>query len=166
MQPKIQSKKEARSVPLTGCSNIYVLQFFHSLTIYPKELCNMGSGDNKKPKNRPERFISHALVEIKKFKSLPFFIESGILLDMSQSGFKVELTGSSSKIKNNTKYWLSMPLSPLGIRSPRTFLCQIEIKWKEDSSGRIGGVFIDQSEEAKHIIDQIMTKLRDAGNKI
>jgi hypothetical protein len=47
---------------------------------------------------RPERFISHALVEVRKYKLFPFFIQSGILLDMSTAGFKAEYTGNNVNV--------------------------------------------------------------------
>ena len=68
-------------------------------------------------KQRAHRYISHALVEVRRFKLLPFFCDSAVLLDISASGFKLEFTGEV-KVSPGNQYWLNIPLSPLGIYAP------------------------------------------------
>ena len=51
--------------------------------------------NNSSLKNRESRFVSHAIVELRKFKHLPFFCHSAVLLDLSPSGFKLEFTGET-----------------------------------------------------------------------
>jgi hypothetical protein len=126
----------------------------------------MNQDTSKASVSRPERFISHALVEVRPYKWLPFFIQSGILLDMSSAGFKVELTSSTSSAKKGEKYWLRIPLSPLGLRGMGDLECQVEIKWLEPSAARIGGVFLELEPRSQLMISQIVARLSEQGNKI
>lgn len=112
--------------------------------------------------NRPQRVISHALVEVRKFKHLPFFCSSAVLLDISLGGFKLEFTGQFLA-KPGSKYWLTIPLSPLGIYSPKRLSCLAEVRWFDDSRYRIGGVFVSLSMTDKHIIEQVLEALKDRG---
>lgn len=116
--------------------------------------------------DRPKRFISHALVEVRKFKRFPFFINSGILLDMSSAGFKIEFTSVDPKVKRGDALWLHIPLSPLGIRGPGNLSCKIEVRWFEQSSARMGGVFIDLDKVALLTIEQIISRLKDSEQQI
>ncbi len=122
--------------------------------------------DDSAPKtnlaNRPARFTSHALVELKKFKLLPFFVNSAVLLDISVSGFKVEFT-AETKVKPGEKFWLSVPLTPLGIYAPTKLLCQGECKWFDDKRFRIGGVFANLDTTDQQIIEQVVETLRSRG---
>src|SRR5690606_24844825 len=116
--------------------------------------------------NRPQRFMSHALVEIRRFRRLPFFIQSGILLDMSSAGFKIEFTSNDPKIKRGDCLWLHIPLSPLGIRGPGNLSCKIEVRWFDQSSARMGGVFIDLDQMAIMTIEQVIARLKSSDNQI
>lgn len=116
--------------------------------------------------DRPERFISHALVEIRRFKRLPFSVHSGILLDMSTAGFKAELTTNSVKLSPGDSLWMHVPLSPLGIRGLKDLSCRIELRWFDEGSARLGGIFVDLDPLSKMIIEQIVARLRENGNKI
>jgi hypothetical protein len=111
---------------------------------------------------RDPRFPSHALVEIRKFKHLPFFIESAVLLDISLSGFKVEFTGEVTARPGN-QYWLNVPLTPLGIYAPARLLVKGECRWFDDNRFRIGGIFMELSDTEKMIIDQIVDTLKKRG---
>jgi hypothetical protein len=115
---------------------------------------------------RPERFISHALVEVRRFKHLPFFVQSGILLDMSTAGFKIELTASSAKIHQGQSMWLQMPMSPLGIRGLKDLLCKVDVKWYDEKAARLGGVFVDLDPLSRMLVEQIVSRLKENGNQI
>jgi hypothetical protein len=115
--------------------------------------------------NRAERFTSHALVEVRKFRWFPFGTESAVLLDMSTGGFKVEFTGETS-VKPGGSYWLDIPLSPLGIRAPNRLLCQAECKWFDEKRFRFGGVFTGLKSADKILIDQIVEVLKSRGYSI
>ena len=108
--------------------------------------------------NREVRYRSHALIEMKKFKLLPFFAFSGVLLDMSLSGLKVDLT-KAADVKPGNQFWLQIPLSPLGIFAPSKLLCKIECRWYDPNKFRLGGVFLDLTRTERLIIDQIITTL-------
>lgn len=112
--------------------------------------------------DRPERYISHALVEVRRFKHLPFFAHSAILLDISIAGFKLEYT-SEVKTNKGDRYWLHVPLAPLGIYAPRRLICLAECRWFEEKNYRMGGVFIDLTKRERLIIDQAIDTLRRQG---
>lgn len=115
---------------------------------------------NRPPASREERFRSHALIEVKKFKHLPFGISSGVLLDLSISGFKLDLTRRAS-IKAGDHLWLRIPLTTLGISIPSSFQCKIECKWVDQEKFRLGGVFTSLSSTDRMVIDQIVQTLED-----
>ncbi|MCX6117496.1 MAG: hypothetical protein NT027_08145 [Proteobacteria bacterium] len=115
---------------------------------------------------RPERFISHALVEVRKYKLFPFFIQSGILLDMSTAGFKAEYTGNNVNVKIGDILWMRIPVMPLGLRGMKDLDCKVEIKWFDPKTARIGGVFLELEPMSQMTIQQIVSKLKDNGNKI
>lgn len=111
---------------------------------------------------RQERFVSHALVEVRKFKWLPFGVHSAVLLDISLQGFKLEFTGETISTIGE-KYWLNIPLSPLGIFSPSHLICQTECRWFDQNRFRLGGVFVSLDKNQRLIIDQIINSLQDRG---
>lgn len=116
--------------------------------------------------DRPQRFMSHALVEVRKFKRLPFLIQSGILLDMSSAGFKIEFTSMNPKVKRGDSLWLHIPLSPLGIRGPGVLSCKIEVRWFDERASRMGGVFIDLDHLSLLTIEQIISRFKDSDSQI
>ena len=107
---------------------------------------------------REERYISHALAELRRFKKLPFFCRSAVLLDISRSGFKIELTGEYQIIPG-TQYWLNIPLNPLGIYSPQRLIAKVECKWFDERRYRVGGIFLDLSNFDQLIIEQIVAAI-------
>ena len=117
---------------------------------------------NEEIESRQERFISHALVEIRKYRWLPFGIHSAVLLDISLQGFKLEFTGEYSAAVGEF-YWLNIPLAPLGIYSPTRLSCQTQCRWFDGQRYRVGGVFIDLDKTQRLIIDQIIETLKIKG---
>lgn len=111
---------------------------------------------------RENRYPSHALVEVCKFKHLPFGIHSAVLLDISQSGFKAEFT-TEVRVRPGTKYWLSIPLTPLGIFAPARLLCRGECRWFDEKKFRIGGTFAELDKTDRHILEQVIETLRERG---
>lgn len=120
------------------------------------------SGDSKSSVNRAERFVSHALVEVRKFKQLPFFVDSAVLLDISVGGFKIEFTGDRVA-KPGEKFWLSIPLSPLGIFAPTRISCKGECRWFDAKRFRVGGTFSNLSEGDRMVIQRIVENLQERG---
>lgn len=112
--------------------------------------------------DRAERFISHALVEVKKYKNLPFGTYSAVLLDISLTGFKIEFTGEVD-VKPGTVYWLHIPLAPLGINAPTKLDVKCEVKWFDEKRYRIGGIFIGLKKTDAAIIQQIYETLKYRG---
>lgn len=112
--------------------------------------------------SREQRFLSHSLVEIRKFKTIPLFCHSAILLDISAGGFKLELTGEI-KIENGSNFWLFIPLTPLGIYSPKNLSCRCESRWFDTKNYRIGGTFLELSEYERKVIEQIILGLEKRG---
>lgn len=113
--------------------------------------------------NRADRFTSHALVEVRKFRHLPFGIQSAVLLDISLGGFKAEFTGEAI-LKPGQQFWLAIPLTPLGIFAPSRLLCRGECRWFDTKKFRIGGVFLNLTKTDRHIIEQVIETLRTRGS--
>jgi len=116
----------------------------------------------KQPIERAERFTSHALVEVKKFRVWPFNIHSAILLDLSTTGFKLEFTGEYRPVPGRD-YWIQIPLSPLGILAPKRLLCKGQCRWFDASKKRMGGMFTSITAQEKLIIEQVVETLRRKG---
>lgn len=114
---------------------------------------------NDSSSTRQERFTSHALVEIRKYRWLPFGLHSAVLLDISLQGFKIEFTGEYHASVGDF-YWLNVPLSPLGIYSPPRIICQSQCRWFDDQKYRFGGAFVDLDHTQRLIIDQIVETLK------
>lgn len=111
---------------------------------------------------RENRYPSHALVEMRKFRFLPFCIHSAVLLDISAGGFKVEFTGEV-RTRPGEQFWLAVPLAPLGIFAPSRLICRGECRWFDEKRFRVGGVFMQLTKIERHIIDQIIESLRLRG---
>lgn len=114
---------------------------------------------NKNVSSRERRYISHALVEIRKFKNWPFGIKSAVLLDISLSGFKMEYT-SEVVAKPGEQFWLNIPLNPLGIFSPSHLMIRGECRWFDKSRFRVGGIFLGLTKNDRMIIEQIVETVR------
>jgi hypothetical protein len=90
----------------------------------------------------------------------PFGVKSGVLLDISESGCKIELE-QDGKYQPGMVFWLYLPLLPLGIFRPKFLKIQIELRWFDASRIRFGAVFVDCSVEQKRIIEQIFDNLKN-----
>lgn len=110
--------------------------------------------------HRNQRFPSHALVEVRRFKYIPFGSQSAVLLDLSLHGFKVEFT-SDFAAKVGRIYWISVPLSPLGIHGPSSLACHAQCRWFDEKRLRIGGIFLNLSPFERAIINQLMESFYD-----
>lgn len=111
---------------------------------------------------REGRYTSHALVELRKYKILPFKIHSAVLLDISPGGFKVEFTADIT-VQPGDQFWINIPLAPLGIYAPARLMCRGECRWFDGHRYRVGGVFMQLSNTERHIIDQVIDVLRQRG---
>jgi hypothetical protein len=116
----------------------------------------------KKPIGREDRYASHALVELRKYKHLPFRIYSAVLLDISLGGFKAEFTGEV-RARPGEGFWINIPLTPLGIYAPTRVMCRGECRWYDAKKFRVGGVFIDLSKTERHIIEQVVDMMKARG---
>ncbi len=112
--------------------------------------------------NRAKRFLSHTLVELRRFRHLPLFCDSAVVLDISTGGFKLEFTGETKSVPGR-QYWLHIPLAPLGISSPKSFSCLCECRWFDPKRYRLGGSFVNLSDEQKVLIEQIMSSIKARG---
>lgn len=113
-------------------------------------------------KQRAKRYVSHALVEVRRIKWLPFFCQSAVLLDISTSGFKLEFTGEV-RATPGIQYWINIPLAPLGIPAPSRLICHCEVRWFDDQRFRIGGTFLHLSKTDIMLIEQIVASLKTRG---
>jgi hypothetical protein len=114
---------------------------------------------NSQAIHRPERFTSHTLVEIRRFKSLPFLVQSAVLLDISLGGFKAEFTGES-KTKKGQIFWISIPLTPLGIYAPSRLVILSQCRWFDLDHYRLGGVFVELEKSDKIILEQVIETIQ------
>ena len=111
---------------------------------------------------RQVRFASHALVEIRRFKHLPFGIHSAVLMDISLGGFKFEFT-DEVKVTQGQQFWMAIPLAPLGIYAPSRILLRGECRWFDPKKYRIGGVFMDVSKTDLLILEQVIETMKERG---
>jgi PilZ domain len=111
---------------------------------------------------RAVRYASHTLVEVRRFKHLPFGIHSAVLLDISLGGFKFEFT-SENQSKPGQQFWISIPMAPLGIYAPSRLLLRGECRWFDPKAFRIGGVFMDLTKTDKLILEQVVETLKQRG---
>lgn len=112
---------------------------------------------------RPDRFFSHAVIEVRRSRWLPFFFHSGILLDLSEGGFKVEIMGSF-KFRPQDQLWLRLPLAGFGIRDLQKIDLHSEVKWVDETNSRIGGIFTALDEDQKSVINRILESLAKYSN--
>ncbi|MDD9951854.1 MAG: PilZ domain-containing protein [Zetaproteobacteria bacterium] len=113
--------------------------------------------------SRAERYVSHALIEVRWSKWWPFGIRSAVLLDLSLQGFKLELTNEWD-VRAGQHLWLTIPLTPLGIQAPGRFSCAIECRWFDRNRYRMGGIYSNLSGEDKEIVEKIIYTLREKKN--
>ena len=111
---------------------------------------------------RQERYQSHALVNMRRYKYIPFFTQSAVLLDISLGGFKVEFTGDTDA-RAGDQYWLEIPLSPLGIYQPKFLQIRVEVRWFDERRQRVGGVFVNLEKNEQMILDLIIKTLKERG---
>lgn len=107
---------------------------------------------------RPDRFFSHAVIEARSVRWLPIFCQSGILLDLSQAGFKVEIMGTV-KHKAGDRFWLHIPLAGFAINELTALDLRAEVKWIDAELSRMGGVFVGIDASSKELIDRMLGKL-------
>lgn len=108
---------------------------------------------------RKTRFSSPALVDIHPFRFLPLFTRRAVLLDISEVGFKIEFSDAVTS-KPGQIYWLSIPLTPLGIPEPTKLTCKIECRWFDPKKFRVGGTFVGLSAKEKLLMELVVEKLR------
>jgi len=111
---------------------------------------------------RATRYTSHALVELRRWKLLPFGVHSAVLLDISVGGFKIEFTGEANA-KSGDVFWLCVPLTPLGISVPTRLTCKVECRWFDPKRFRIGGTFVSLEAGDKLVIEKLVEALRRRG---
>lgn len=127
-----------------------------------RSLATTSGKDDKEGYPRAQRFVSHALVEVRRFKLLPILCHSAVLLDISTGGFKLEFTGEVEVAPGN-QYWLHIPLIPLGIPKPKALVCRCEVRWFDKSRFRIGGTFLKITEGEKVLIEKVVSSLKSRG---
>ena len=114
---------------------------------------------------RAQRHLSHALVEIARFRWWPFSTHSAILLDISLGGFKAEVTGKIN-IKAGDAVWFKIPLRPWGIYSPSRFVVEAEVRWVDAKRSRVGATFFDLTSSQQRILEQVIGALTSRGDGI
>jgi len=120
---------------------------------------------SRQTQQREPRYISHALVEVRRYRYLPIWVESAVLLDLSVHGYKLEFT-SEVVIKPGKKLWLYIPLRLLGVHVSKHFLAEIYCRWFDVNRFRIGGEFVDTSKKNKQILAKVVDALKHKDIKI
>ena len=118
------------------------------------------SPPNDPKTGRPERVISHALVELRKNRWWPFGVRSAVLLDISEGGFKIEFTATTS-CTTGDKLLMEIPLAPFGILAPASILLGIQIMWFDEVKMRCGGIFVNTNPKTVLFIQKIMDESKD-----
>ena len=114
--------------------------------------------NNATLKNRESRFVSHAIVELRKYKYVPFYCHSAVLLDLSPSGFKLEFTGET-QIEPGDIYWLQIPLASFGIYTPKNITIKCQCRWFDSSRFRVGGSFLNSSKKDQVVLESVLETL-------
>ena len=109
---------------------------------------------------RAERVMSHALVELRPRKWWPFGVKSAVLLDISATGFKIELTGAC-KIDLQSRYWMTIPLGPFGMASPPSIQVAVTVRWFDEVKMRVGGTFEKIQDSASLYMDKIVDAVKE-----
>ncbi len=112
--------------------------------------------------DRRTRYTSHALIEIRKWRFWPFGVTSGVLLDMSVDGFKLEFT-SEYTCKTLDRLWITLPLGPLGIIAPMRLSLPVEVRWFDSRRFRIGGVYLGLTSDQKVVVQKVVKSLKERG---
>jgi hypothetical protein len=105
---------------------------------------------------RATRFESHALVDVRLQAWNPFSVESAVLLDLSNQGYKMEFVNPIKNIRPGTTLYMFIPLAPFGILAPTRLKLKIIVKWFDAREYRAGGVFIAPTSEQIHILDKVL----------
>jgi hypothetical protein len=92
----------------------------------------------------------------------PFGVHSAVLLDLSETGFKIEFTGSAA-LKAGDKRILQIPLAPFGISSPSHISCDVTVKWFDLAKMRVGGVFENIDAPSRVFLDKIIERVKNQG---
>lgn len=108
--------------------------------------------------DRPPRFESHALVEVRSRFWNPFSRSSAVLLDISWKGFKIEFP-TPPKLRPGLSLVLVVPLAPFNVLSPARVKLRIVLKWFDAQAGRAGGIFERLGAEETFVLEKIITRL-------
>lgn len=112
---------------------------------------------------RPDRFFSHAAIEVRKVRWLPIFCQSGILLDISPGGFKIEVMGEARQ-QVGERFWIRIPLIAFGIQDLENLDLLSEAKWVDKEKCRLGGIFVDIDVQSRETIERIVARLAAKSN--
>jgi hypothetical protein len=113
---------------------------------------------------RAPRFPSHALIDLRTNRWNPFSKRSAVLLDMSVSGFKIQLV-DKAVLKMNSMCYLDVPLEPFGILSGQRLVVRAQVKWFDPEGLRAGGVFVGTSDNERLLIERVIAAVisRESG---
>lgn len=111
---------------------------------------------NHKLTPRGERYNTHTYVTIQSNRFFSLTPMSGVLLDISSSGFKIELVGNKLSLEAGKRYWLSIPLHQLGVLSPSKLSLKIECVWIDQDKYICGGIFLETSTAQKELIESVI----------
>jgi hypothetical protein len=120
----------------------------------------MNSPSQQNQSDRSERVMSHALVELRSHNWWPFGIKSAVLLDLSGTGFKIELTGPAD-IALESIHLLTIPLRPFGLAAPSFIQTKVRVKWFQKDKMRIGGTFESINPSDTIYLDRIISYVKE-----
>lgn len=121
----------------------------------PEAPHNQGGRDEDSFLIRPPRFPSHALIDVRLSRWNPFARLSAVLIDVSVTGFKLQLVDRSN-LKVGATCELSIPLSPFGVQVSENLIVKGEIKWVDQEGMRAGGIFVDVPDHSRLLIERVI----------
>lgn len=113
----------------------------------------------REPVQRSQRLSSHALVDIKTNRWNPFSRRSAVLLDLSETGFKVEFT-SNVNVAIDALLHFRLPLSPFGIFKPAELRLIGKVVWFDATTMRAGGTFQTPQPLMQQALGQLIAALQ------
>ena len=107
-----------------------------------------------------QRLLSHTIIDVRPFRSLPLFTQSSHLLDISNGGVLLEFI-TVPRITEGKKYWMIGHLTPLGINDVHQLQCYLQCRWVDDNKCRVGGLFVDLDEQNRRIVELVLQRIRE-----
>lgn len=146
----------------------FLLTFISVLEVHFSMSDNRVEGDGspylRALQERSLRHSAFSVIEVRKFKRLPFFCYSAVLLDISSTGCKIEFAGEH-RIKVDEERWLYLPLAPLGFVQPNALCIKASCRWFIGDRYRSGWVFEEPSESMAALVERVIVAVDEISSR-